>query len=242
MNPPLSPRVLEVLRRLDTCAVANAIETFGVRLRNEGFTHGGIRCLFPHHPPVVGYAVTARVHTSNPPVKGRAYVDRTDWWNHVLTLPAPRIVVIEDADESPAFGAFLGEVHAAILRALGAVAVVTNGAVRDVTALEKSGLQVFASRASVSHAYAHLVGFGQPVEIAGLKVQPGDLLHADAHGVLSLPGTIAAEIPRVAAEIAERERKVIALCQSADFSLERLSEAVHGVLPDHRPAPEDPRP
>jgi 4-hydroxy-4-methyl-2-oxoglutarate aldolase len=242
MNSPLSPELLESLRRLDSCAVCNTIETLKVRLRNEGFTDGRLRCLFPRHPPVVGYAVTARVHASNPPVKGRAYADRTDWWNYVLTIPAPRIVVIQDADETPAFGSFIGEVHANILRALGAVAVVTNGAMRDLTALEATGLQIFAARAAVSHAYAHLVEFGQPVEIAGLKVQPADLLHADVHGVLSIPRTVAAEIPRAAAEIIERERKVIALCRSSDFSLVALGDAVRGVFYDdqilhHRPTP-----
>ena len=88
----------------------------------KGSPIGRIRCLFPRRPPVVGYAVTARIHTSNPPVKGRSYADRTDWWNYMLTIPAPRIVVIQDADERPAFGSFIGEVHANIFQALGAVA------------------------------------------------------------------------------------------------------------------------
>ncbi len=234
MNAPLSIELLEAIRRFDTCTVSNAIESLKARLRNEGFTDGRTRCLFPRRAPVLGYAVTARVHTSNPPVKGRSYADRTDWWNYVLTIPAPRIVVIQDADETPGFGSFIGEVHANILQSLGAVAVVTNGAVRDLTALEMTGLQIFAARASVSHAYGHLVDFGEPVEIAGLKVQPADLLHADMHGVLSIPRTVAAEIPRAAAEIIERERKVVALCRSSAFSLETLRDAVHGVLYDHQ--------
>src|SRR6187401_161162 len=110
MHSTVSPELLESLRRLDTCTVSNAIETFKVRLRNEGFT-SRLHCLFPCRSPVVGYAVTARIRTSNPPVKGRTYVDRTDWWNHVLTIPAPRVVVLQDADEIAGLGAFIGEVH-----------------------------------------------------------------------------------------------------------------------------------
>jgi 4-hydroxy-4-methyl-2-oxoglutarate aldolase len=242
MNSPVSPELLESLRRLDTCTVSNAIESFKVRLRNEGFTGSRLHCLFPSRPPVVGYAVTARIHTSNPPVKGRAYVDRTDWWNHILTIPAPRIVVIQDADEIVGLGAFIGEVHANILQALDAVAVITNGSVRDLRALQTTRLQIFASGFSVSHAYAHLVEFGQPVEIGGLKVNPRDLLHADAHGVLAIPETVAAKVPLAAAEIIERERKVVALCRSAEFSLATLTDAVHGVFPDHRPLPNEPMP
>jgi len=242
MNSPVSLELLESLRRLDTCTVANAIETFKVRLRNEGFTGSRLHCLFPSRPPVVGYTVTARIRTSNPPVKGRTYVDRTDWWNYILTIPAPRIVVIQDADEISGLGAFIGEVHANILQALDCVAVITNGSVRDLRALQTTRLQFFAAGFSVSHAYAHLVEFGQPVEIEGLKINPSDLLHADAHGVLSIPETIAAKIPRAAVEIIERERKVVALCRSADFSLATLGDAVHGVFPDHRPPPNEAAP
>ena len=157
-----------------------------------------------------------------------------------MTIPAPRIVVIQDADEIAGLGAFIGEVHANILQALDAVAVITNGSVRDLRALQTTRLQIFASGFSVSHAYAHLVEFGQPVEIGGLKVNPSDLLHADAHGVLAIPETAAAKVPLAAAEIIER--KVVALCRSPDFSLESLGDAVHGVFPDHRPPANEPTP
>src|SRR4051812_38589427 len=115
MKPAADPRILNALQSLDTCTVANAIETFEVRLRNEGYADATIRCITPCDKPVAGYAVTARIRCSSPPMAGGAYVDRTDWWNHILTIPAPRIVVIEDIDEKPGAGAFLGEVHACIL-------------------------------------------------------------------------------------------------------------------------------
>ena len=236
MESPLSPELLESLRSIDTCTVSNAIERLNVRMRNEGFTSAGLHCLFPDRAPVVGHAVTARIHTSNPPVKGRAYVDRTDWWSHILTIPWPRIVVIQDADEVPGLGAFIGEVHANILQALDAVAIITNGAVRDLRTLHATRLQVFAGAVSVSHAYAHLVEFGQPVQIGSLKVRPGDVLHADVHGVICIPESIASEIPRVAGEIAERDRMVVELCKSSQFSLEALGEIVQDVFPDHRPS------
>jgi len=236
MESPLPPELLQSLRSIDTCTVANAIERLNVRLRNEGFTRAGLDCLFPNRSPVVGHAVTARIHTSNPPVKGRAYVDRTDWWNHILTIPWPRIVVIQDSDEVAGLGAFIGEVHANILQALDAVAIITNGSVRDLRALRSTRLQIFAGGVSVSHAYAHLIEFGQPVEVGGLKVRPGDLLHADAHGVICIPEAIAAEIPRVAGEIIERDRMVVELCNSSQFSLEALGEIVQDAFPDYKPS------
>lgn len=217
---------LEALRRLDTCTVSNTIETFDVRLRNTGFANASLRCIFEQLPPLVGYAVPCRIRTSKPPMEGHKYYDRTDWWNYLLTIPAPRVVVVEDVDERPGFGSFVGEVHANILLALGCAGLVTNGAVRDLNALATAGFQMFAGSVSVSHAYAHVFEYGQPVEIGGLSIKPGDLLHGDRHGVLNVPKEIAGKLPPVAAALMERERRVIGLCRSPEFSLEKLREVI----------------
>ena len=221
---PLPDEELEALRRIDTCTVSNAIETFAVRLRNAGFADARIRCMFPDCPPMVGYAATARLRTGEPPIAGRIYHDRTDWWNSILELPAPRVVVIEDMDHHPGVGAFLGDVHAAILLALGCAGFVTNGAVRELPRVRNLGLPLFAGNVAVSHAYAHIFDFGVPITVAGLEVRPGDLLHGDQHGLLIVPKNIAAKIPAVAAKQRESEKEVIQLCQSNNFSLEKLRE------------------
>ncbi len=222
MNSVLAPDQLEALGRLSTCAVSNAIETFGVRLRNTGFADASIQCMFEDLPPVVGYATTARVRTSVPPMQGHNYLDRTDWWNAILMIPAPRVVVVEDVEKRPGLGSFAGEVHANILSALGCVAVVTNGAVRDLPQVRSTGFQLFAGNVAVSHAYAHVFQFGTPVEIGGLKIEPGDLLHGDRHGILKVPIELASGIPAVARELQEQEQRIIAACRSADFSLDKL--------------------
>jgi 4-hydroxy-4-methyl-2-oxoglutarate aldolase len=221
---PVDAEELDALRQLDTCAVSNAIETFAVRLRNTGFADSRLRCMFPDCPPMVGYAATARLHTTDPPIAGRRYHDRTDWWNSILEIPAPRIVVIEDMDHRPGIGAFLGDVHAAILLAFGCIGYVTNGAVRELPRVRKLGLQLFAGNVAVSHAYAHIFDFGVSISIAGLDVRPGDLLHGDQHGLLEVPKTIAGKIPAVAAKQRENEDKIIQLCQSEEFSLAKLRE------------------
>src|SRR4051794_29964558 len=108
---PLTSAQLAEIRAFDTCTVANAIERFNVRLRNEGYTSPGLRCVNGTFPPLLGYAATCRVKSSNPPVTGNYYYDRTDWWQAIEALPAPRIAVIQDADPVPGFGASIGEVH-----------------------------------------------------------------------------------------------------------------------------------
>ena len=228
LEPAIPVEELDALRRLDTCMVSNAIETFQLRLRNAGFADSRVRCVFEDFPPLVGYAATARLRTGEPPIAG-FYHDRHDWWNSILQVPLPRIVVLQDLDEPPGIGAFLGDVHAAILRALGCVGYVTNGAVRELPRVKDLGLHVFAGNVSMSHAYAHIFDFGSKVTVGGLEVQPGDLMHGDRHGILTVPKEIASEIPAVAARLLESEKEVIDFCRSQEFSVDKLRHVVKGL-------------
>jgi 4-hydroxy-4-methyl-2-oxoglutarate aldolase len=222
----LTDAQLDALRRLDACTLANAIETFHQRLRNEGFIDHSVRSLFPELPPMLGYAATVRIRGSSPPVAGGPYPDRTDWWDYVDSLPRPRVVVLQDVASKPGLASLVGEVHMTILRTLGCVGVVTNGAVRDIPAARAAGFHYFAGCVSVSHGYVHIVDFGDPVEIGGLQIESGALLHGDVHGVQSVPLEIAAQVPDVAARITAHERTLLSLCRSPDFSLEKLRAAV----------------
>jgi 4-hydroxy-4-methyl-2-oxoglutarate aldolase len=217
---------MNAIRRFDTCTIANAIETFEVRLRNEGYTWPGLKCVTGAFPTMLGYAATCRVKSEDPPTTGHSYYDRTDWWDVIEQLPTPRVAVIQDIDSHPGVGACVGEVHASILRALNCVGVVTNGSVRDVPAVAAMPFPMFACSVSVSHAYIHMVDFGEPVEICGLRIRSGDLLYGDCHGVLSIPMEIAADIPKVVEEILRQEKDTIAFCRSSDFSLDKLRKQV----------------
>jgi 4-hydroxy-4-methyl-2-oxoglutarate aldolase len=225
-SQPLAPEDLESLRRWDSCTLANAIETFHARLRNEGYVDHTVRCLFPRMRPMLGYAATVRIRGSAPPTVGHPYPDRTDWWDYIVSLPEPRVVVVQDMAARVGLGSLVGAVHMNILLALRCVGVVTNGSVRDVPAAEGAGFHLFAGGLSVSHAYVHIVDIGHPVEIGGLRIQSGDLLHGDLHGVQCIPRDLASQIPRVAARIAATEQRLIALCRSPGFSLDQLRDAV----------------
>jgi 4-hydroxy-4-methyl-2-oxoglutarate aldolase len=215
---------LDALRQFDTCMISNAIETFDARLRNTGFADSGICCIFKDDPPMVGYAATARLRSGEPPMVGGSFHDRADFWKSILEIPAPRILVLEDMDEPPARGAFVGDMHAAILKALGCIGYLTNGAVRELPAVRTMGIQLFAGSIAVSHAYAHIFDIGATVKVGGMEVRPGDLLHGDRHGVLTVPVGIAARIPASAAALQREEQKVIDFCRSSAFSVAGLGE------------------
>ena len=222
----VEPATLEELRQLDSCSVANAIEKFGVRLRNSGFADSTVRCIFEDFPPLVGYAATVRVRTADPPMEGESYYYRLDWLDHLLSVPAPRVLVVEDLDSHPGLGSFVGDVHANILQALGCIGLVTNGAVRNIEAVRPLKFQMFARNLSVSHAFAHVFDFGGPVHVGQMPVRPGELLHGDLHGVQTIPIEIAPKIPAVVQRMSGEEREIIEFCKSSAFTLEKLRSAV----------------
>jgi len=223
MQPHPQP-VLDALRRYNAPTIANAIEMFEVVPRNQGFMDASIKCVFPQMPPFVGYAVTAKIRAAQPPGPDvRVTVD--DHYQHILSIPAPRVIVVQDLDDPPCIGSLWGEVNGNIHKALGCVAVVTDGGVRDLDEVEALGLPLFARDVIVSHAYVHLVEVGTPVTVGGLTVQPGDLLHGDKHGVIRVPHAVAGRIPAAVEVLEEWERGVIRVCQAPDFSVEKLRAA-----------------
>jgi 4-hydroxy-4-methyl-2-oxoglutarate aldolase len=221
------PEIIDLLLSTDTCTVSNAIETLKVRVRNEGYVSGGCRCIFSNLPPIAGYAVTASTRSSVPPISGLRYYQNPEWWAYVASIPGPKILAIVDLDHVPGTGAFVGEIHAEIGRALGCVGLVTNGVVRDVGALQKMGFQCFARGTRVSHAYAHVVEFGVPVHIGGVTIVPGDLLHGDLNGIHSIPLSVTNGLEVAVEKIIAHEAVLIRLCRQPDFSVEKLADMLH---------------
>lgn len=121
--------------------------------------------------------------------------------------------------------------QANIHKALGCVGVVTDGSVRDLDEVRALGFQFCAAHVSVSHANVHLVDYGLPVKVGGVWIEPGDLLHGDQHGVLTIPHEIADRIPEAAARVDAEERSIIEVCQSPDFSVERLKAVYRQLRP-----------
>jgi 4-hydroxy-4-methyl-2-oxoglutarate aldolase len=220
-QPEISAETIAALRNISTPTVSNAVELFNLRPRNEGFMSPEIRCLFPDLGVMVGYAVTGRFAADQPATRATS---RYEFWKHVQEIPEPRVMVLQDLDHPAGVGAYFGEVQTTIHKRLGCVGVVTNGHVRDLDEVHALGFHYFAAGVCVSHAYVHLIDFGGPVKIGGTIVRTGDLIHADKHGVLLVPKQTARDIPKAAAQVAEREQRILSHCQAPDFSLEELKK------------------
>ena len=220
MQTPLTTEQLRDLQHWPSPAIANAIETFDIRPRNTGFMNQEIACQYPELGPIVGYAATCKIRANVPGSSDPDRKETSDWWEFIESIPAPRIVVIQDLDQPP-IGSMWGEVNA---NALGVVGVITDGGVRDLDEVRELGFQFHSKAVLVSHAYVHIVEIGQPVIVGGLTVKPGDILHADQHGVIEIPNEIATEVSLAAKTVEDREKLVIDYTRSNEFNRQDLAK------------------
>lgn len=226
-DAPLSEQDIAALRAIDTPTVCNALEVLCPERRAMGFTVETLHCAFPDLPPMVGYAKTATIRAVEPAAGGKARMgaDRIAYYRYVETGPRPTVMVIQDVDSRPGFGAWWGEVHSNVHKALGCLGVVTNGSVRDLDAVAE-GFQFLSAVVGPSHAWVHLVDFDCEVDVCGMVTRSGDLVHADRHGAVIIPHEVARDVPGAADLCMRREAPILEACKRPDFSADVIAEAL----------------
>src|SRR5215472_6094862 len=204
---------LSFLRSIDTPTVCNLIEIVAPERRGAGYTASHLHCPFPDLPPMVGFAKTATIRARDP-VRGPSYMQkRLDYLDYVAAAPRPGIVVIEDKDEPPGYGAFWGEVQTNVHKALGCLGTVTNGSIRDIPTVAPD-FQMLAGSFAPSHAYVHVVAFGITVTIHGMNASSGNLIHADRHGAVMVPADKIDAMQRALEGLMKQEERIIAAAKS----------------------------
>src|SRR5262249_61342221 len=111
-------------------------------------------------------AATRRPRSPRPPGGGKP-ASRKPYWDYVLTVPPPRLVVVQELDQPPG-GALWGEVNASIHLALGCVGVLTDGTVRDLEEVGRLGFQFWAEGGEGSDGDGRRERVGRPGTGVGL--------------------------------------------------------------------------
>jgi 4-hydroxy-4-methyl-2-oxoglutarate aldolase len=223
------PIDLAGLTRFDTPTICNTIELFEIRPRTEGYLDGRIRACFPEMPPIAGYASTATIRCAAPRREGDVYASLDEQAAHFADLPGTPIVVFQDLDD-PCVAATFGELMCSTYQAFGAAGLITSGAARDLDQVRRLGFPAFSDGTICSHGYSHIVDLQQPVRVGGVVIHAGDLLHADANGVTTIPLAIAGEIADAAAEYAAAESILLDYLRAGKPEVKAFGEARRAMM------------
>jgi regulator of RNase E activity RraA len=234
LSVEISAALRDKLSQYDTPTVCNAIEVVAPERKGNGFTTEQLVCARPELGAMVGIARTAMIRATNPTdvPADKMKERRLAYYTYVAAKDAPTITVIQDLDPNPGFGAFWGEVNSNIHMGLGCVGCVTNGSFRDLDELA-DGFQILGGKVGPSHAYIHLVDFNVQVNIYGMTVSDGDLIHADKHGAVAIPPAIASNLPDAIDLVIKREAPILAACRAPDFDIEKLNQAMADAAEIH---------
>jgi 4-hydroxy-4-methyl-2-oxoglutarate aldolase len=219
--PNNDQELIAYLKTVDTATVANAVELLKSRPDAEGFASLELKCLFPEFGPMCGYAVTAQVETVTlgAPKTEEAFVEL---FEAVERSPNPSIVVMQEIGGDRDRATHSGEVMASVFTRLGAIGLVSDCGVRDLTAVRKIGFHYFARGAVASHASYRIVRTGVPVEITGVTIRTGDMLHADENGLITIPEPGRDRLPGLVDQILTKERKLLDFVRDSGFSASKL--------------------
>jgi regulator of RNase E activity RraA len=222
------------LARFDTPTICNGIEVVMPERQAIGFTTEHLFPANPSLPPIVGYARTATIRAVEPAAASPAELRerRLAYYEYVAAEPRPTVVVIQDIDPRPGFGAFWGEVQTAVHKGLGVLGCVTNGSIRDLDQIAP-GFQLLAGKIGPSHAHVHLVEIGGQVNVHGMTVKHGDLIHADRHGAVVIPAAAVEKLPAAIDMVARREKLILDAARAPGFTVEKLKAAMKGAADIH---------
>jgi len=213
--------ITEYLKTVDTPTLCNAVEVLRVRPQSQGFTPLQLRCVFPEFGRMCGYAVTAQVETatSMEPLSGAGFYELFD---ALAAAPKPAVIVLQEIGGYGDYAAHCGEVMATIFTRLGAIGLVSDCGVRDVPEVRSIGMHYFARGTVASHAHFRIVRANVPVQILGVPVRPGELLHGDENGLMTVPDVPQAQIEAAVNQVRDRERKLMDYIRGPEFTLQGL--------------------
>jgi 4-hydroxy-4-methyl-2-oxoglutarate aldolase len=210
----------EFLYRVDSPTLSNAIEKLGLRDRRDGFIGGNVRCAFPDLGVMVARALTVTMTNTPGIVSGGSNY----WllWETLAAMNSPTVIAISDASGTPNRVAYAGEIMSTLAQRLGAVGMVTDGALRDVAEVHRLGFHYFMRYSVVSHANFEILDIGQPVVIDGGRIETGDVLHGDLNGIVIVPEVALPGLPDAIEEVRGREGGLLRVLRGDSFCLEDI--------------------
>ena len=217
--------LLNLLQSVDTPTVCNAIEVAQGKRGFNNFTRGTMLAS-DTKGVIVGYAVTAQIAAIEPPTEAVSVIRerRMSYYKAMSENVKPSIAVVEDLDYPNCIGAFWGEVNTTIHKGFGMSGALTNGVMRDLGDMAE-GFPVVAGSIGPSHGFVHVRTVNQPINVFGLNIKSGDLVHADRHGAVVVPIDVIDGLEASILKMQETEKLVLDPARKKGFDFNAFEAA-----------------
>lgn len=222
---------LEQLREYDTALLANLLDRVDKTPTHLWYMGNNIRSLIPTLSPTVGIAVTCEIDTSSP--NDQAEGDAEAMWQQLEQMEAlrlPTVWVVKCVGSRPDHECVLGDGMAKLFYSVGCMGVVTNGGIRDLPGLYTVPFAAYAAGTTIHHCRMRIRRPGISVEVGGIRVSSGDIIHAGAEGVIKLaPASIPALLDRAPAYRAF-EHEAHQLFRRVDLTISEKRKQMPGLM------------
>jgi 4-hydroxy-4-methyl-2-oxoglutarate aldolase len=195
MNKINPTEMILALKEFDTPAITNVIgsypgESFCLDLydpwKDNWYTDQSIRCMFPDLGRTVGYAVTCIYGLPEADKPALPFIDLVETLEDSLK---PTIFVFQQDFPSDIAGkvGLAGGVMTTTIKAVGCVGALSNGPSRDIDEIRPMNFQYMLSGTTAGHGDLAIKAINVTVTVAGMEVNPGEIIHMDENGACKFP-------------------------------------------------------
>ncbi len=228
---------LNELLKYDTPSITNVVGTYPDDRENclglyhpwEGrwYTDQRLRCMYPELGRRVGYAVTCVYGEYDPKFTRLGFADLL---RAIAAAPKPVILAVKQnfPERIKNMNGLIGGQMMTMFRSAGVTGVLSDGPSRDLDEIRPLGMQYMLTGAAPGHGYFSLQAVNVPVEICGMDVAPGDMIHMDENGATKFPADRIDDVLVRAERLQEIEAKRMKL-MSETSDIEELAKIIGGA-------------
>jgi 4-hydroxy-4-methyl-2-oxoglutarate aldolase len=230
-NSEVTSSHLQQLAEYDTALLANLLRFVDSTPTHLLYMGNEIRSLIPDLGQTVGIAVTCEIDSSTPDHEAEG--DAEGFWQQVTEMESmnvPTVWVVSCVGSRPRHECIMGDGMGKTLAAAGCVGAVTNGGLRDVDGLRSIGFGAFGTGVTIHHCNLRVRNMGVPVDIGGITVSPGDIVHAGTEGVIRIPTVAVPKLLDQAPAYRAFEHEAHQLLRRTDMKAVRKREILEDVL------------